>query len=188
MRHPLLLDRQRAALAVIDMQEAFRPVISDFAAIARQIAVLTEGCQILKVPVVVTEQYPKGLGRTIEEIAEIAVRTGVQAIEKVSFSACGVQEFDTRLREQHVEQIAICGIETHICVSQTAHDLLARGYQVHIISDATATRLPHNRDVALQKLEKAGAVISSVEAALFELCAEAGTPEFKAIQKLVVGT
>ncbi len=184
MRHPQLLDRQRSALAIIDMQEAFRPVITDFTNLATRIAVLAQGCQILEVPIVVTEQYPKGLGHTVEEIAG---KTDSQAIEKLSFSACGVQEFDMRLRERHVEQVAICGIETHICVSQTAHDLLARGYQVHVISDATATRLPLNRDAALQKLEKAGAIMSSVEAALFELCAEAGTPEFKAIQKLIVG-
>jgi nicotinamidase-related amidase len=182
MRNPQLLDRQRSALAIIDMQEAFRPVIADFVEVARRIAVLAEGCQILEVPIVVTEQYPKGLGHTVEEIT---AKTNSPAIQKLSFSACGVQEFDTQLRERHIEQVAICGIETHICVSQTAHDLLARGYQVHIISDATATRLPFNRDTALQRLEKAGAIISSVEAALFELCAEAGTPEFKAIQKLV---
>jgi nicotinamidase-related amidase len=182
MRHPQLLDRQRSALAIIDMQEAFRPVINDFADVARRIAVLAEGCQILEVPIVVTEQYPKGLGHTV---SEITAKANSPAIQKLSFSACGVQEFDTQLRERHIEQVAICGIETHICVSQTAHDLLARGYQVHIISDATATRLSFNRDTALQRLEKAGAIMSSVEAALFELCAEAGTPEFKAIQKLV---
>ena len=182
MRHPQLLDRQRSALAIIDMQEAFRPVINDFADVARRIAVLAEGCQILEVPIVVTEQYPKGLGHTVEEITG---KANFPAIHKLSFSACGVQEFDTQLRERHIEQVAICGIETHICVSQTAHDLLARGYQVHIISDATAARLSFNRDTALQRLEKAGAIMSSVEAALFELCAEAGTPEFKAIQKLV---
>ena len=182
MRHPQLLDRQRSALAIIDMQEAFRPVINDFADVARRIAVLAEGCQILEVPIVVTEQYPKGLGHTV---GEITGKANSPAIQKLSFSACGVQEFDTQLRERHIEQVAICGIETHICVSQTAHDLLARGYQVHVISDATAARLSFNRDTALQRLEKAGAIMSSVEAALFELCAEAGTPEFKAIQKLV---
>lgn len=184
MRNPLLLDRKRAALAVIDMQEAFRPMISNFSEIASRIAVLVEGFQLLKVPVLVTEQYPKGLGKTVDEIA--SKDAGLEPIEKLTFSACGVDEFDMRLRERHVEQVAICGIETHICVSQTAHDLLALGYQVHLISDATGTRLPHNREVAIGKLEKAGAVISSVEAALFELCAQAGTPEFKAIQRLII--
>ena len=168
---------------MIDMQEAFRPVISNFSEIASRIAVLVEGFQLLNVPVLVTEQYPKGLGRTIEEIT--SKHDGLEPIEKLTFSACGVDEFDMRLREKHVEQVAICGIETHICVSQTAHDLLAAGYQVHLICDATGTRLPHNRDVAIGKLEKAGAIISSVESALFELCARAGTPEFKAIQRLV---
>ena len=184
MRNPLLLDRKRAALAVIDMQEAFRPVIGNFAEIASRIAVLVEGFRILNVPVLTTEQYPKGLGKTIDEIA--SKNDELEPIEKLTFSACGVDEFDMRLRERHIEQVAICGIETHICVSQTAHDLLSAGYQVHLISDATGTRLPHNRDIAIGKLEKAGAVISSVEAALFELCGRAGTPEFKAIQRLVM--
>lgn len=184
MRNPLLLDRKRAALAVIDMQEAFRPMISNFSEIASRIAVLVEGFRLLKVPVLVTEQYPKGLGKTVDEITSKG--EALEPIEKLTFSACGVDEFDMKLRERHVEQVAICGIETHICVSQTAHDLLALGYQVHLISDATGTRLPHNRDVAIGKLEKAGAVISSVEAALFELCAQAGTPEFKTIQRLII--
>lgn len=184
MRNPLLLDRKRAALAVIDMQEAFRPVISNFSEIADRIGVLVKGFQLLEVPVLVTEQHPKGLGKTVDEIA--LKNADHQPIEKLSFSACGVDEFDMRLREQHVEQVAICGIETHICVSQTAHDLLTLGYQVHLISDATGSRLPHNRDVAIGRLEKAGAIISSVETALFELCARAGTPEFKAIQRLIM--
>ena len=183
MRNPLLLDRNRAALAVIDMQEAFRPMISNFSEIASRIAMLVEGFGLLKVPVLVTEQYPKGLGKTIDEIASTG--EGLKPIEKLTFSACGIDEFDMRLRERHVEQVAICGIETHICVSQTAHDLLAAGYQVHLISDATGTRLAHNRDVAIGKLEQAGAIISSVETALFELCVQAGTPEFKAIQQLI---
>jgi nicotinamidase-related amidase len=183
MRHPALLDRSKAALVVVDMQEAFRPMIPGFSELAGRVALLVEGARVLDVPVLVTEQYPQGLGRTVEEIRQRLDETN-QPIEKVSFSACGVQDFDTRLREWHVEQVAICGIEAHICVSQTAHDLLALGYQVHVISDAIGTRLERNLAVAIDKLSKAGAIISSVEMALFELCGKAGTSEFKSIQRM----
>jgi nicotinamidase-related amidase len=183
VRHPALLDRNRAALAVIDMQEAFAKIIPDFAALAERAALLVEAANLLKLPVIVTEQYPKGLGHTVPAIAK-HFNEGLEPIEKLSFSACGVQEFDTRLRERHAEQVILCGIEAHICVSQTAHDLLQNGYQVHLISDAVSTRLPRNRDVAINKMATAGAVISSIEMALFELC-PAGTPEFKQMQALV---
>jgi len=183
IRHPNLLDRKRAALAVIDMQEAFRPIIPDFAEVVERIALLVQSARLLNLPIIVTEQYPKGLGRTVAEIAA-HFPEGLEALEKLSFSACGVQEFDTRLREHHAEQVILCGIEAHICVSQTAHDLLQNGYQVHLLSDAISTRLQRNREVAINKMAKAGAVISSIEMALFELC-PAGTPEFKQMQALV---
>lgn len=182
-RHPALLDRRRAALAVIDMQEAFRKIIGDFDQITARISLLVQAAKLLGVPVIVTEQYPKGLGHTVQEIVE-HLPEGSEPIEKMSFSACGVQEFDLRLRELHAEQIILCGIEAHICVSQTAHGLLQDGYQVHLLSDTVSTRLPRNREVAINKIEKSGAVISSVEMALFELC-PAGTPEFKQMQSLV---
>lgn len=182
-KHPALLDRRRAVLVVVDMQEAFRQIIGDFDQTAERIALLVQSARLLNLPVIVTEQYPKGLGRTVQEIAE-HLHEDSAPIEKLSFSACGVQEFDLRLREQHAEQVILCGIEAHICVSQTAHDLLHNGYHVHLLSDAISTRLPRNCEVAINKMAKAGAVISSVEMALFELC-PAGTPEFKQMQALV---
>jgi len=183
MRHPALLDRKRAALAVIDLQEAFGKIIPDFDEMASRAALMVQACGLLNLPIIVTEQYPKGLGRTVNEIAR-HLPDSAPPIEKLSFSACGAREFDTRLREHHVEQVMLCGIEAHICVSQTAHDLLQNGYQVHLLSDAVSTRLAWNREVAINKMAKAGAIISSIEMALFELC-PAGTPEFKQMQALV---
>jgi nicotinamidase-related amidase len=183
MRHPALLDRRRAALAVIDMQEAFSKIIPDFDEMASRVTLMVQACRLLSLPIIVTEQYPKGLGRTVNEIAQ-HLPEGAEAIEKLSFSACGAQEFDTRLREHHVEQVMLCGIEAHICVSQTALDLLQNGYQVHLLSDAVSTRLARNRKAAINKMAKAGAIISSIEMALFELC-PAGTPEFKHMQALL---
>ncbi|MBI1760144.1 MAG: isochorismatase family protein [Acidobacteria bacterium] len=186
MKHPAVLDRRRAALAVIDLQEAFRPMIAGFGELAQRIAVTVQACRVLDVPIIVTEQYPKGLGRTVAEVAE-HLPAGTVPLEKQTFSACGVQEFDVQLREHHAEQVIVCGIEAHICVSQTAHDLLQLGYQVHLLCDAVAARLPHNREVAIQKLIGNGAIISSIEMALFELCGGADTPEFKQVQQLVKG-
>jgi nicotinamidase-related amidase len=182
MRHPALLDRRRAALAVIDMQEVFCKIIPDFDEMISRVALMVQACRLLNLPIIVTEQYPKGLGRTVNEIAQ-HLPDSAPPIEKLSFSACGAQEFDTRLRERHVEQVMLCGIEAHVCVSQTAHDLLQSGYQVHLLSDAVSTRLTRNREVAINKMAEAGAIISSVEMALFELC-PAGTPEFKQMQAL----
>jgi nicotinamidase-related amidase len=184
MRHPSLLDRSKAAVVVVDMQEAFRPIIPGFPELASRVGMLVEAAGVLDIPVMVTEQYPQGLGPTVDEIRR-RLDEKSELIEKVSFSACAELDFDTRLREWHVEQVAVCGIEAHICVSQTAHDLLALGYQVHVISDALGARLERNLNVALEKLSKAGAVISSLEMALFELCGKAGTSEFKSIQRMV---
>jgi len=183
MRHSALLDRNRTALAVIDVQEGFRPAIFKFDELIDRIAIMVQAVRLLEVPVIVTEQYPKGLGHTVSEIAQHFPETAFP-IEKISFSACGVQEFDTRLRENHVEQVMICGIEGHICVSQTAHDLIQNGYQVHVLSDAIGTRLPQNLELGINKMARAGAIISSIEMAIFEVC-KAGDAEFKEIQKLV---
>ena len=184
MRHSSLLDRKRAALAVIDIQEKFRPVMPGFDEIARHIAVLVQGCKLLGVPVIVTEQYPQGLGRTAAEVAAQLPENNAP-IEKRCFSSCGVPDFDLQLREKHIEQVMIVGIEAHICVSQTVHDLLKLGYQVHLISEAIGARLPHNREVALSKMQNSGAFISSIEMALFEMMKSADAAEFKAVQQLI---
>jgi nicotinamidase-related amidase len=184
MRHPTLLDRKRAALVIIDMQEAFRVPIADFGEVASRIAIVTEGCKMLGVPVIVTEQYPKGLGHTAVEIVQ-QLPEGTEPIVKLAFSACGAQEFDTRLRERHIEQVVLCGIEAHVCVSQTAHDLLQLGYQVHLLCDAITARWPHNREVGLSKMIRSGAIGSSIEMALFEMMQSAEAAEFKAVQRLV---
>lgn len=183
MRHPLLLKRQRTVLALIDMQSGFRPIMPGFDEIAARISLLVQACRLLELPIVVTEQYRKGLGPTVDEIAA-HLPEGYVPIDKLSFSACGAGEFDLQLREHHAEQVILCGIEAHICVSQTAHDLLQNGYQVHLMTDALGSRLAHNREVAIERLARAGAIISSIEMALFELC-PAGTVEFKQMQQII---
>jgi nicotinamidase-related amidase len=175
------LDPRRAALVVIDVQEAFRKAVPGFEQVVRACATLARGAEALDVPVVVTEQYPKGLGRTAPELAE-ALPEGTNPIEKVCFSASEADGFDLAGRDQAL----VCGIEAHVCVNQTVLDLLAGDVEVQVARDAVDSRFEQNKEIALEKLERAGAVITSVETALFELVGRAGTDEFKRVQGLVL--
>jgi nicotinamidase-related amidase len=171
-----LLHKDRTALICIDVQEGFRPYDA-FAGVAHGCKKLVDAARILDVPIIVTEQYPKGLGSTAVEIG----LDGEPKIEKTVFSAVRASGFDLRGREQAI----VCGIEAHVCVSQTVHDLLADGVEVHVPADAVGSRHQIDYDTALPRLERAGAVVTTIEAALLELCERAGTPEFKAVQGLI---
>ena len=184
MRHANTLDAAQAALVVIDMQESFRAAVADFAETAANIALVTHAVTLLNVPVLVTEQYPKGLGRTAGEIAAV-LPAGSRPIEKTAFSSCGAQAFVDELERRGARQILVCGIEAHVCVNQTAHDLLARGYQVHLLADCITARSAHNKQAGLAKMQQSGAVPASIELALFELLRDARHEQFKAIQKLI---
>ncbi len=174
-----LLDRDRAALVVIDVQEAFRPAVLDFQQVAASVARLVEGAQVIGIPVVATEQYPKGLGRTVPEVVDAL--NGTEPIEKTCFPASRADGFSLGGRDQ----VLLCGIESHVCVNQTAHDLLDRGLEVHVARDAVSSRSAENRDLGLQKMAASGAIVTSVETALFELLGAAGSEEFKKVQALV---
>lgn len=179
-----LLDTQSTALVIIDMQEAFRAAISDFAETAARIALVAHAATRLDVPVLVTEQHPKGLGRTAAEISAV-LPGAVQPIEKTSFSSIGAREFMTKLEETGKRQILVCGIEAHICVNQTTHDLIALGLQVHLLTDCITARQESNKTVAFTKMQASGALPSTTEMALFELMRDAEHRQFKTIQKLI---
>lgn len=172
-----LLVRDRAALVVVDVQEGFRPYAS-FAQVASACAKLVHAARILALPALVSEQYPKGLGHTAPEVGLEQERR----IEKTVFSAARAEGFDLGGAEQAI----VCGIETHVCVSQTVHDLLADGIEVHVPADAVGSRHSLDYERGLERMERAGAVVSTVESALFELLERAGTPEFKAVQRLIL--
>jgi nicotinamidase-related amidase len=184
MPHSAILEKDKAALLVVDMQEAFRSAISVFPEIASLIAAMVRGCQILGVPVVVTEQYPKGLGRTADEIM-FSLPDDFEFYEKTEFSACGAGGLTEKFAALGARQIILCGIETHICVSQTAHDLLERGFQVHLLTDCVGSRFEQNRDAAIAKMTQSGAVPSCVEMALFEMMRDSKHENFKEIQNLI---
>jgi nicotinamidase-related amidase len=177
---PAKLDRDRAALVVVDVQEAFRRVLPDFEAVASGVATLVEGAKEIGIPVLVTEQYPRGLGETVPEVAD-QLPDGAAPMEKVRFSASEAEGFDLGGRDQAL----VCGIETHVCVNQTVLDLLGEGVETHVASDAVGSRTAENRELGLHKMERAGAVLTSVETALFELLRGSDAPEFKRVQALV---
>ncbi|MHB8241674.1 MAG: isochorismatase family protein [Solirubrobacteraceae bacterium] len=172
-----LLSREHAALVVVDVQEGFRPYDA-FAGVADACAKLVQAARILEIHTLVSEQYPKGLGHTAPEV-------GLQEeprIEKSVFSAARADGFDLRGATQAI----VCGIEAHVCVSQTVHDLLGAGVEVHVPADAVGSRHAIDYERGLERMERAGAIVGTVEASLFELLERAGTPEFKSVQKLIL--
>lgn len=184
MRHENTLDAAQTALVIIDMQEAFRSSIHDFAETAARIALVAHAAQLLNVPVLITEQYPKGLGHTAGEIRAV-LPAALEPVEKTAFSSCGAQTFVNQLERTGARQVILCGIEAHVCVNQTTHDLLARGYQVHLLTECITSRAAHNREAGLAKMQQSGALPSSIEMALFELMRDAAHEQFKAVQKLI---
>ena len=184
MLHPKVLDREKTVLVVVDLQEAFRSPINDFAQIAARISVAVRGFQILNLPIIITEQYPKGLGRTAEEILFL-MPTEFEFIEKSAFSACGASSFTDKLNAAGASQVVLCGLETHVCVNQTAHDLLNENFEVHLLIDCVGSRFSPDKDAALKKMQMNGVVPSSVEMALFELMRDSKHQQFKEIQNLI---
>jgi nicotinamidase-related amidase len=174
------LDPERAALVVIDVQEAFRKALPRFDAVAKASATLVEGAAAIGIPVLVTEQYPKGLGATVPEVAE-HLPEGTEPLEKVRFSAAEADGFELGERDQAL----VCGIEAHVCVNQTVLDLIDEDVEVHVVADAVGSRTEENRELGLAKMESAGAILTSVEMALFELLGGSDAEAFKKVQALV---
>ena len=180
-----ILERECTAILVIDFQERFLPVIPDAEKIQANLVLLAKAARILNIPLLVTEQYPKGLGPTVTALA--AELGSAQRIEKTSFSCFGEDAFADNLGRTGVDTLILGGVEAHVCVAQTALGALDKGYRVHILADAVGSRNPEHARIALERLRDAGAVISCTEMALFELLGKAGTPEFKQIQSLIKG-
>lgn len=175
------LHRESSLLCVIDVQERLVPAVIDGAEVVNRCRRLAAAARLLEVPVVVTEQYRKGLGPTVPALAAVLP----PPLEKLSFSCCGGEGFMAALPER-VGQVVLCGLEAHVCVAQTALDLLAEGYAVFLATDAVSARHAVDRDVALRRLEAAGGVPTTTEAVLFEWCRSAAHPQFQAVRKLVL--
>lgn len=168
---------------VIDIQQRLFPHIYDNQLFLANTKKLIEGLKILEIPIVVTEQYRKGLGLTIPEISNLFVP--FESLEKISFSCYDDNEINQVLLSNGRKFIIMCGIETHVCVLQTAIDLIANNYIPVVIADCVASRKIADKQIALERLRYEGAIVTSYESILFELCRYSATEQFKAISRLV---
>jgi nicotinamidase-related amidase len=178
------LDRSRSVVLVVDVQERLVPAIEP-AALARVLKyarALVGTARELGLPVLATEQYPKGLGRTVREIAEILP---APPLEKVHFSCGADPAFASALEATGRRQVIVCGMETHVCVFQTVRDLAAGGYAVHLCADAVGSRTEEHRRIGLELAREAGALVTTAETAIFDLLHRAGTDEFRKVAPLV---
>jgi nicotinamidase-related amidase len=179
-----LLDRGDSVLVVIDVQERYLPHLHEGPRVVEATRRMIEGAKLVGVPILVTEQYPKGIGHTAAVVRD-ALPADVRPIEKLSMSCLGAPEFADRLRATGRRQVAVVGIEAQACVNQTVHQLLQRGYAVHLVVDAVSARFPRDYEVAVDRLVRAGAVATTVEAALLEWVRTAESPEFQSIRALI---
>jgi len=184
MAHPRVLVRDASVLLIIDVQEGYRGHTVNHDRMVRSVRRLLDAARVMGVPVLATEQYPTGLGHTQPEVAE-GFPPGVAVIEKMSMSCCGQPAFVDRLRTLSRSQVVVCGIEAHACVNQTVHDLLDRGYRVHVPYDALSARAESDLRVGWEKMIGSGAVPATVEMVCLEWVRTAEAPEFKALHGLI---
>ena len=182
-RSPLLLSRAESALVIIDVQDKLLNAIPRSRQLIWNIGRLIDGAKALGVPLLATEQYPQGLGPTNSDIAGRFEPADVY--EKREFSCVGCVAVSAGLEKLEVRQVLLCGIETHVCVLQTALDLIAAGYEVFLAADACGSRHRHDKRVAARRMESSGVTIVTVESALFEWCETSLADEFKQISTLV---
>jgi nicotinamidase-related amidase len=182
-RPDMRINRELSLGLIIDIQEKLFPHMDQHEVLLRRCAILIEGIKVLDIPLVLTEQYPKGLGATVPEISALYGQKPV--IEKIAFSCCDEPALMQHAFLQSRNTVIICGIEAHVCVLQTVIDLLEAGYQVVVVEDCISSRKPEDKRVAVERMRAEGAVISTSESILLELARVAGTEEFKAISRLI---
>jgi nicotinamidase-related amidase len=175
--------KENTLALIIDVQERLFPHIHENELLEKNLKTLINGLKVLEIPLLVTEQYPKGLGPTIPSVHNIL--NFYPVIEKISFSCCDEPVFLKSLIDSYKQNIIITGIESHVCILQTVLDLLGRNYQPVIIEECVSSRKISDKKVALKRMKQEGAIISTLESILFELLRVSGTDQFKAISKLV---
>ena len=178
-----MLDIQKCCLVVVDVQGKLAQLMHNKAALFKHIQILIKAAKLLTVPILWCQQCPQALGATVLQIAQLL--TDNEPINKSSFSCCGDEQFNSKLKALNRRQVVLCGIETQVCIYQTAVDLLDKGYDVDVIADAVSSRTQENKQIALSRMKSKGANISCVEMALFELLKTAEHPQFKQIAKLI---
>ena len=185
-RSPALMTLENSALVLIDVQEKLMPAMANQAKLTARIQLMIKGCGLLNIPVVVTEQYPKGLGATVPDIELLLSNANVVGrAEKTMFSVRAGAEAFSGLAGQGITNLVIVGIETHVCVAQSALDLLANGFEVYVCTDAVGSRNSNDHETALRRMENSGVIPTTVEAVLFEWCENANHESFKTISKSI---
>ncbi len=172
-----------SALVVVDVQEKFVPHIFEYELVLKNCGILIKGAELLGMPVTLTEQNPQKLGSTVEELKSLLPNTKV--IEKIEFSCFGAEEFRNHIKDSGKKTIILCGIESHICVLQTAIDLKSAGYTPVVVWDAISSRFQLNKKLALKRLIQEGVLVTSTESVLFELMETFANPASKDISKLI---
>ena len=184
-RHPHILSREQAVLIVVDVQEAFLSVMHERERLAANVRLLVEAAVVLQVPVIATTQYAGRMGGLVPEVAALLPKPAPTTIDKMCFSCAGAEGFLDGLASLGRRQVLLCGLETHICVSQTALDLVHQGYQVHVAADAVSSRTLEKHKLGMERMRDSGVLPCAAEAAVYELLREAGTPAFKSLLPLV---
>jgi len=189
MGESLRIDPSRCAFLFVDIQEKLHGAMADEAraSVERYVPVLAEAARRFEIPVVVSEQYPRGLGSTIPAVEQSLseLGDGLRRFEKTDFSVCKTEAFDEVYAQLRRDQWVVTGEEAHVCVYQSVRGLLDRGARVHVPRDAVASRTIENRDVGLSLIERAGGVVTSTEVVVFDLLQKAGGDDFKALSRLI---
>jgi len=178
-----MLERDNTVLLIVDIQDRLFRVMHEKEDLLENVRKLILGARVLGLPMVMSEQYPEGIGKTIPEVASLI--PDVPGIRKMTFSCCANKQCNSALAFTERNQVLIAGIEAHICVYQTAMDLQDGGYQVQVVADAVSSRTPRNRDIGILKMRDAGIEITSVEIALFELLKTAEANRFREMSKIL---
>lgn len=184
-RHPHVLCREDTLLVVVDMQEPFLRGIHDRERLTDNVRLLVQSAAILGVPILPTVQYAERMGGLVPEIADVLPDPGALPLDKLCFSCASSDDFLALFAATERRQVLLCGVETHICISQTALDLSYAGSQVHVAADAVSSRSLEKHKLGMERMRDSAVLPCAAEAAVYELLREAGTPEFKAILKLV---
>jgi nicotinamidase-related amidase len=182
MPHPRIAQREDSFLLLVDLQEPLLKGVSEPETLVKNVGILIKAAKTLGLPIFATEQYPERFGPTAEAIRSLWGDLNAQG--KMTFSCCGSAELRRRMEEAGRDTAIVCGVETHVCINQTVHDLLEQRLRVHVPADAVASRTERNHQLGLAKMRESGAIVTSVEMTVFELLARADSAEFKALLPL----
>lgn len=181
------LSPKSTAILVVDVQEKLAAAMPEerLATLEKNVGILLDAAKELAVPVIVSEQYRKGLGPTVASITERIARFGLSPYEKLTFDAVSDLAIARALSDLAPRSVVVVGMEAHVCVFQTARELVKRGYATYVVADAVSSRTEHNRQIGLSLCERAGATVTVTETVVFDLLERAGTDVFRAVSKLV---